>query len=130
MVTFKNGTQIETIAVYGGTMMYQSTQRKTLELIIPADKLTLEEAKSIWQNTSATAEIVVEDNGETSAHLNYTLPVSLVLNNIDETNAIRIKLAQKSSLEIAQEKQAQDIDDVNVALCELADIIAGGEVDG
>lgn len=41
-----------------------------------------------------------------------------------------MKLAQKSALEIEQEKQAQDMDDVNAALCELAALIDGGESNG
>ena len=60
MIIFKNGKQLETTAVYGGTETYQSAQRKTLELMIPADALTLDEAKAIWQDRNATSEITVE----------------------------------------------------------------------
>lgn len=127
MITFNDGKQINTIAVYGGTETYQSAQRKTLELMIPADALTLDEAKAIWQDSAATAEITVEDNGESSVQLNFTLPVSLTLSQMDGAAVIRMKLAQKSALELMQEKQAQDMDDVNAALCELAEIVAGGD---
>ena len=127
MIIFKNGKQLETTAVYGGTETYQSAQRKTLELVVSADELTLDEAKAIWQDSNATSEITVEDNGESSVQLNFTLPVSLTLSQMDGVDVIRMKLAQKSALELMQEKQAQDMDDVNAALCELAEIVAGGD---
>lgn len=127
MVTFKDGKQLETIAVYGGTETYQSAQRKTLELVVSADKLTLDVAKELWQDSNATSEITVEDNGEASVQLNYTLPVTLTLSQIDGSAVIRMKLAQKSALELMQEKQAQDMDDVNAALCELAELCVGGD---
>ena len=127
MIILKNGKQLETTAVYGGTETYQSAQRKTLELVVSADELTLDEAKAIWQDSNATSEITVEDNGESSVQLNFTLPVSLTLSQMDGADVIRMKLAQKSALELMQEKQAQDMDDVNAALCELAEIVAGGD---
>ena len=130
LVTFNNGKQLDTIAVYGGTETYQSAQRKTLELVVSADELTLDEAKAIWQDSNATSEITVEDNGESSVQLNFTLPVSLTLSQMDGADVICMKLAQKSALELTQEKQAQDMDDVNAALCELAELIAGGEDNG
>lgn len=125
MITFANGTILETIAVYGGTMQYQNAQRATLEIVASADVLSLDEAKTLWQKTAATAEMTVTTDGETSVHLNYTLPVELKLNELDGAEVVRIKLAQQSALELAQEKQAQDIEDANAALCELAEIIGG-----
>ncbi len=125
MITFANGTTLETIAVYGGTMQYQNAQRATLEIVASADVLSLDEAKTLWQKTAATAEMTVTTDGETSVHLNYTLPVELKLNELDGAEVVRIKLAQQSALELAQEKQAQDIEDANAALCELAEIIGG-----
>lgn len=125
MITFANGQTLETIAVYGGTMQYQGAQRATLEIVASADVLSLEAAKALWQDNAATAEITVTADGETSVHLNYTLPVELKLNELDGAEVVRIKLAQKSALELAQEQQAQDIEDANAALCELAEIIGG-----
>lgn len=130
MVTFKNGTQLETVAVYGGMETFQAAQRKTLEIVVSAELLTLDEAKEIWQDSGATSEMTIESDGQTSVQLDYTLPVSLTLNTLNDTPVVRMKLAQKSALEIEQEKQAQDMDDVNAALCELAELIAGGENDG
>ena len=130
MVTFKNGIQLETVAIYGGTETFQAAQRKTLEIVVSAELLTLDEAKAIWQDSGATSEMTIESDGQTSVQLDFTLPVSLTLNTLNDTPVVRMKLAQKSALEIEQEKQAQDMDDVNAALCELAELIAGGESNG
>lgn len=130
MVTFNNGKQVETVAVYGGMETYQSAQRRTLEIVVSAELLTLDDAKAIWQDSGATSEMTIESDGQTSVQLDFTLPVSLTLNTLNDAPVVRMKLAQKSALEIEQEKQAQDMDDVNAALCELAALIDGGENNG
>lgn len=127
MITFANGQTLETIAVYGGTVEYQNARRSCLEIVCAADVLTLEEAKALYKDSAATSEITVETDGEISVQLNFTLPVELKLTEQDGTEVIRMKLAQKSALEIAQEKQAADINDTQMALIELADMISGGE---
>lgn len=129
MIIFKNGKQLETTAVYGGTETYQSAQRKTLELVVSADELTLDEAKAIWQDSAATAEITVEDNGESSVQLNFTLPVSLTLSQMDGAGVIRMKLAQKSALEIIQERHGEDISALDAAILEIGELL-GGEDNG
>ncbi len=129
MVTFNDGRQLETTAVYGGTETYQSAQRKTLELVVSADELTLDEAKAIWQDSAATAEITVEDNGESSVQLNFTLPVSLTLSQMDGADVIRMKLAQKSTLEIMQERHGEDISALDAAILEIGELL-GGEDNG
>ena len=129
MIIFKNGKQLETTAVYGGTETYQSAQRKTLELVVLADELTLDEAKAIWQDSAATAEIIVEDNGESSVQLNFTLPVSLTLSQMDGADVIRMKLAQKSTLEIMQEQHGEDISALDAAILEIGELL-GGEDNG
>lgn len=126
-ITFKNGTSIEAIAVYGGTMQFQSAQRNTLEIVANADKLLLDDAKKIWHSSDETAEITISADEETNVKINYTIPVELKLCSLDGAEVIKMKLAQKSELEIMQEKQSQDIDDVNAALCELAELCVGGE---
>lgn len=118
-----------TTAVYGGTETYQSAQRKTLELVVLADELTLDEAKAIWQDSAATAEITVEDNGESSVQLNFTLPVSLTLSQMDGADVIRMKLAQKSTLEIMQEQHGEDISALDAAILEIGELL-GGEDNG
>lgn len=138
MITFKNGSNYEEIAVYGAKETFQDAQRNTLDIIISAENITLEQAKSLWQDENATSEITIDYSetidGEkiekTGVHINYTLPMSLALDMLNGQHVVHVKLAQKSAIELMQEKQAQDMDDVNAALCELAEIIAGGENDG
>ena len=94
-----------------------------------ADELTLDEAKAIWQDSNATSEITVEDNGESSVQLNFTLPVSLTLSQMDGADVIRMKLAQKSTLEIMQERHGEDISALDAAILEIGELL-GGEDNG
>lgn len=134
MVKFKNGSSYNEIAVYGAKTTYQSAERDTLDIVLSAEDITLDEAKKLWQNADATSEITIdysdEETTKSSVHINYTLPMALTLDSLNGVEVVHIKLAQKSQLELTQEKQAQDIDDVNAALCELAEIAAGGENNG
>ncbi len=138
MVTFANGLNFETTVIYAVPADFQGAKRDTLDIVIPSDKITLDEAKAIWQNADATSEITItyeelvdgKTVTKTGVHINYTLPMALTLDMLNDKQVVHIKLAQKSALELTQEKQAQDMDDVNAALCELAEIIAGGEDNG
>lgn len=138
MVTFANGLNFETTVIYAVPADFQGAKRDTLDIAIPADKITLDEAKAIWQNADATSEITItyeelvdeKTVTKTGVHINYTLPMALTLDMLNDKQVVHIKLAQKSALELTQEKQAQDMDDVNAALCELAELIAGGEDNG
>ena len=71
-----------------------------------------------------TAEITVTDGAETSVHLNYTMPVELKANLLNDVDVVRIKLAQKSALELTQDQQASDIENIEAALIELAEMVA------
>ena len=125
MITFANGRQLETIAVYGSSMSFQNAQRRTLELVVSADKITLDEAKAIWKDAAMTAEITITDSNEASVHLNYTLPVELKANSLDGVDVVRIKLAQKADIEIAQEKQATDIAACEAAIIDIGELLGG-----
>ncbi len=127
MVTFKNGVKFDTIAVYGGSMTFQGANRETLELRIAAENVTFDELKVVYTDSSALSEITVEDGAARSLHLNYVLPVELALKQIDGAQVWCVKLAQKSELELAQERQAADINDTQLAVIELAELISGGE---
>lgn len=134
MITFKNGSSYNEVAIYGAKTTYQSAERDTLDIVLSAEDITLDEAKKLWQNADATSEITIdysdEETTKSSVHINYTLPMVLTLDTLNGRQVVHIKLAQKSALELMQEKQAQDIDDVNAALCELAEIAVGGENNG
>ena len=139
MVKFANGKQVKTIAVYGNNMTFQNAIRKTLELQIAAMNITFDELKELYTDSAALAEIeitetgiVQNENGENeekvitqSLQLNFTLPVELALREIDGTQTWCMKLAQKSEIELAQERQAEAINDTQLGLIELAAMIGG-----
>lgn len=146
-ITFANGATFETdFAPIRTDTTYQSSYRRALELRIPASAVTYEEIKALYTNAEAMSAISVteygtqtqedpDNPGETievevitgqSLHLNYTMPMELTLKTVNGTELWCIKMAQKSDVEIAQEQQAADINDTQLALIELADIIAGG----
>ncbi len=134
MIKFANGESYETIRILGGSETYQGQQRRTLAISIDASIITLEGAKALYMSETALSEITIESAGEINVQLNFTLPVELTLTKIQTgeetmTEVITIKLAQKSTMEIAQERQAEDINDTQMALIELADMLAttGGE---
>ena len=134
MITFANGESYETVRIMGGTENYQGQQRKTLAIDIASSLITLDEAKALWKDTAALSEITVETDGETSVQPNFTIPVELKLSELktgedETTEVVTIKIAQKSALEIAQEQQAADINDTQLALIEIAGMI-GGEHNG
>ena len=147
-ITFANGVIIKTdFAPIGGTTVFQSAYRKTLELRFPASVISFEEIKSIYTNPTTMSEVVVTEWGKQqqtnpenpeetlevdvivgqSLHLNFSLPIELTLKNEDGVDLWCAKMAQKSAVEIEQEKQAADITNNEAALIELAGIIAGGE---
>lgn len=135
MVKFANGKTIETVAVYGDRMTFQNAYRETLELRISIENATFDELKEIYTDSAALSEIkitetAINENGETeitaqSLQLNFTLPVELALQDIDGVQMWCMKVAQKSAIELAQEKQAADITDTQLALIEIATMIGG-----
>ena len=133
MVIFSNCESYETIRILGGSETYQGQHRKTLEIDFDSAAITLDKAKSLFTDPDIWREITVETDGETSIQLNFSLPLELILTtkrkrlNIDsDDELIVLRMAQKSALEIAQEKQAVDISNNEAALIELAGLIAGG----
>lgn len=130
MVTFKDGRKINTISAIGGAETFQAAQRKTLEFVISADELTLDQAKAIWKDSELTSEMTVEHGGASSVQLDFTLPVALTLLELDGQEVIRMKLAQKSALEIMQEKHSADITALDEAILEIGELLGGGESNG
>lgn len=142
-VKFKNGIELITIAVYGSTMTFQNANRDTLEFRIAEDKTNFEQLKALYTDSEALSEIeiteivkYIDEEGnevekeEKSYHLHYTISVELGLKQINGAPLWCMKVAQKSELELAQAKQAADINDTQLALIELAELISGGDING
>lgn len=94
------------------------------EIIRSHEKYMDKEYYPVYAREALTAEITVTDGAETSVHLNYTMPVELKANLLNDVDVVRIKLAQKSALELTQEQQASDIENIEAALIELAEMEA------
>ena len=145
-VTFANGTTIETdFAPIGGTTTFQSAYRKTLELRFPASVISFDEVKALYTDSTAMSEITVTEWGKQeqvdpenpeqtievdvvagqSLHLNFSLPIELTLKNVDGTDLWCAKMAQKSDLEIAQEKQATDIAACEAEIIDIDELLGG-----
>lgn len=134
MITFANGARYETTAVYAAAAEFQGAKRDTLDIVIPADKIALDEAKAIWQNAEATSEITInytddDGNAKTGVHINYTLPMALTLDTLNDEQVVHIKLAQKSALELMQEQHSADISALDAAILEIGELL-GGESNG
>ena len=104
MVTFANGLNFETTVIYAVPADFQGAKRDTLDIVIPSDKITLDEAKAIWQNADATSEITItyeelvdgKTVTKTGVHINYTLPMALTLDMLNDKQVVHIKLAQNA----------------------------------
>ena len=139
MVKFANGKQIETTAVYGNKMTFQNALRGTLEIQITAENIGYDELKALYTDSAALSEIeiteteiVQNEQGENeekvtvqSLQLNFTLPVELAMREVNGEQTWCMKLAQKSEIELAQERQAEAINDTQLGLIELAAMIGG-----
>ena len=131
-ITFKNGEQFTVKAVWSKTSSFQGADRKTLEIRFVNEENLFEKLKSVYSNAETLAEIYVKETNEkgevltSSYHTDYTLGMELGLKSIEDEQQGIMKLAQKTVLEIMQEKQALDIEDTQVAIMELAEMIAGG----
>lgn len=131
-VKFANGKEIEA-SVYGASLYFQNSQRQTLEFIIPEELYSFDEMKSLWKDSHATSEITITSaisdgetaHQETSVHLNFTIPVEMKYVQSGDSYNLRFKLAQKSELEIAQEKQAIDISACESAIIDIGELLGG-----
>lgn len=130
MIQFKNGVHFDTIAVYGGSMTFQSANRETLEFRVLEESADFNSVRAIFTDEDALSEITVSEGEVSSLHLNYTLPVELALREVDGASVWCVKLAQKSALELALDRQAADINDTQLALIELASLVSGGDNNG
>lgn len=147
MITFANGKSYEQVSVLGAVQSFQGQLRNTLAIKFLTSVITLAEATELYKEEDALKEIsITETYAETeldsdgnpvniertrgSVQLNFTLPVELTLSTekispTESAEIITIKLAQKSALEIAQEKQATDIAACEAAIIDIGELLGG-----
>ena len=146
MITFANGKTYEQLSVLGAVQSFQGQLRNTLAIKILASVITLAEATELYKDAEALKEISItetynepglDSEGHAvniertrgSVQLNFTIPVELTLSTekispTESAEIITIKVAQKSALELAQERMAAELEVTQMAIIELA---AGGE---
>ena len=147
MITFANGKSYEQVSVLGAVQSFQGQLRNTLAIKFLASVITLAEATELYKDEDALKEIsITETYAETeldsdgnpvniertrgSVQLNFTLPVELTLSSekispTESAEIITIKLAQKSALELAQERQAVDIAACEAAIIDIGTLLGG-----
>lgn len=147
MITFANGKSYEQVSVLGAVQSFQGQLRNTLAIKFLASVITLAEATELYKDEDALKEISISEtytepgldseghavNTErtrSSVQLNFTLPVELTLSTekispTESAEIITIKLAQKSDLELAQEKQATDIAACEAAIIDIGELLGG-----
>lgn len=147
MITYANGKSYEQVSVLGAVQSFQGQLRNTLAMKFRGTDITLAEATELYKDADALKEIsIVEtymENGtdidgnsveiertRSSVQLNFTLPVELTLSTEkispqESAEIITIKVAQKSALEIAQERQAVDIAVCEAAIMEIGELLGG-----
>ena len=147
MITFANGKSYEQVSVLGAVQSWQGQLRNTLAMKFRGTDITLAESTELYKDADALKEIsIVEtymENGtdidgnsveiertRSSVQLNYTLPVELTLSTEkispqESAEIITIKVAQKSALELAQERQAVDIAVCEAAIMEIGELLGG-----
>lgn len=147
MITFANGKSYEQVSVFGAVQSFQGQLRNTLALKFLATAITLAEATELYKDEDALKEISItetynepglDSEGHTvyiertrgSVQLNFTLPVELTLSTdkispTESAEIVTIKLAQKSALELAQERQAVDIAACEAAIIDIGTLLGG-----
>lgn len=131
-ITFKDGTTLPTIAVYGNKEVVQNAYRETFEIQIPIGSITYDELSALVTSENLSELILTESDNETNevtaqfTHSNFTIVTGLGFKTKPEDGSkyLFLSIAQKHDTELAIEQLQQDNEDVQAALMELADIIA------
>lgn len=128
-IEFANGLIIDPANVYGGSEQYQQAVRNTLQIETPAETISFDDLKALSQNKDALSRIVITDKatGGSFTYHDYILPMMISFTKKEGKDVISMKIAQKSTIEMEQE---QKINDMQMALIELAGMVAGGDGNG
>lgn len=134
-ITFKNGTVLPVLAVFGSKDLIQGTYRECFEIRFPSEAVTYGELTALAVPGNLLELILTEKDSETNevtaqyTHKNFTIVTGkgMKTDPEDGTPFYFLSVAQKSDAELAIEQLQQDNEDVQAALVELAGIIAGEE---
>lgn len=132
-ITFKDGTILPIIAVYGNKEVVQNAYRETFEIQIPIGTITYDELSALITSENLSELILTETDDETNevtaqfTHSNFTIVIGLGFKTKleDGSKYLFLSVAQKHDTELAIERLSQDNEDLQAAVMELAEIIAG-----
>ncbi len=128
-IEFANGFIIDSATVYGGSEQYQQAIRNTLQIEAPAEAISFDDLKALSQNKDALSRIVITDkeSGGSFTYHDYILPMMISFTNKEGKDVISMKIAQKSTIEMEHE---QKMNEMQMAMIELAGMVAGGDSNG
>lgn len=153
-VKFKDGTEVEVMAVNAGTQFVQGHNRDVLEFVVEVSVLPLDELAALVFNEALTQQItiVTEVEGVDAEYIytDYVLPTAKPMSLVNELvtpatseapavyeQRIKLELAQKTYLEKAIDTQAQALATLqfdsamnNAELFEMIlSVLEGGEIE-
>jgi hypothetical protein len=146
MIILANGKSYNTVAIFSSSQNFQGQNRDVWEIHFSAEEYSLEEISGLYNDPSPFSNIKIyeeatklnEETGEyevvkdeegnivynfLSEWNDYTLPISLVMQNIDGQERYCLKLSQLSKLEQDQAQQGEDILLVSECILELSEIL-------
>jgi len=127
-IKFKDGTELDTISVFGSKEVIENAYRDKFEIRFP-ETVTLEQINNIIATADNLSEITLEecdDSGNVTSSYTYQnfSMVRSVGFNTDSSSGVRynvLVIAQLSTLEIAQKEQAANIDMLTGCVLEMSE---------
>lgn len=136
LIKLANGTELTPLDVHGERKMVQNEKRDTLIFIFPA-KIGLETIDGLFTAENCENIAIADDEGTEFIHTGYIIRVSLLKDKelveyaTSETEAvyvelIKVTMAERTYSESLLAKVAQESVDTQLAVAELAELVAGG----
>ncbi len=132
-IKFGNGVSFDPINTQRYTETIRGAERLVLEILLDGSRYAYEDVEKIYDDEDALASITIseitsdEEGNENSTEYkynNFDIPVSLTKMKSGEYTTITLKISQKTVFELQQEQIIQDNEDTQMAVIELAGMIA------
>lgn len=131
-IEFANGVTLPVIAVYSKNELIQNAYRECFEIQFSTEAVTLDTITSLAVPENLSELILTETDNETNevtaqfSHLNFTIVTGMGMKTTPEDGSkfFFLSVARKSDSELLMERLAQDNEDIQSALVELAGIIS------
>ena len=132
-IKFANGVVLDPINILRYTESVRGADRTVLEIVLDGAAYDYADIEALYDNLEALATVVItetntDEEGNTTEtdyqYNNFDLPVSLSKTKNAEYCTINLKISQKTVSEIQQEQLLQDSLDTQMAVIELAAMVA------